>query len=86
MRAVQIYRNFEIGKLIKLIMLDTRIIGRSPQNASLAAVNVRAPRIASHCADSSVRSLAVHAHLEAVGLTSLHAAAITAAANTGMHV
>jgi alkaline phosphatase D len=35
----QIYRNFEIGKLIKLIMLDTRIIGRSPQNASLAAVN-----------------------------------------------
>jgi hypothetical protein len=42
-RAVQIYRNFEIGKLIKLIMLDTRIIGRSPQNASLAAVNVRIP-------------------------------------------
>lgn len=38
----QIYRNFEIGKLIKLIMLDTRIIGRSPQNASLTAVNVRA--------------------------------------------
>jgi hypothetical protein len=40
---LQIYRNFEIGKLIKLIMLDTRIIGRSPQNASLTAVNVRLP-------------------------------------------
>ena len=25
--AVQIYRNFEFGKLMKLIMLDTRIIG-----------------------------------------------------------
>jgi hypothetical protein len=24
---MQIYRNFEIGKLIKLIMLDTRVIG-----------------------------------------------------------
>jgi hypothetical protein len=25
--SLQIYRNFEIGKLIKLIMLDTRVIG-----------------------------------------------------------
>jgi alkaline phosphatase D len=30
----QIYRNFEIGKLIKLIMLDTRIIGRDLQNGT----------------------------------------------------
>jgi hypothetical protein len=29
---LQIYRSFEIGKLIKLIMLDTRIIGRNLQN------------------------------------------------------
>ena len=36
--TLQIYRSFEIGKLIKLIMLDTRIIGRSLQNIS--AVNV----------------------------------------------
>jgi phosphodiesterase/alkaline phosphatase D-like protein len=28
---VQIYRNFEIGKLIKLIMLDTRVIGAPAQ-------------------------------------------------------
>ena len=56
MLAVQIYRNFEIGKLIKLIMLDTRIIGRSPQNASLAAVNVWAPGIASSCADPNSRN------------------------------
>ena len=26
-RALQIYRNFEFGKLMKLVMLDTRIIG-----------------------------------------------------------
>ena len=30
--SLQIYRSFEIGKLIKLIMLDTRIIGRNLQN------------------------------------------------------
>ena len=29
---MQIYRSFKIGKLIKLIMLDTRIIGRNLQN------------------------------------------------------
>jgi alkaline phosphatase D len=33
----QIYRNFEIGKLIKLIMLDTRVIGRDLQNATDAS-------------------------------------------------
>ena len=27
--VLQIYRNFEIGKLVKLIMLDTRVIGES---------------------------------------------------------
>lgn len=35
----QIYRNFEIGKLIKLIMLDTRVIGRDIQNATDALVS-----------------------------------------------
>ena len=40
--SLQIYRNFEIGKLIKLIMLDTRVIGahmvrKSPENLSVVA-------------------------------------------------
>ncbi len=34
----QIYRNFEIGKLLKLIMLDTRVIGRDIQNTTDASV------------------------------------------------
>lgn len=35
----QIYRSFEIGKLLKLIMLDTRIIGRDIQNITDASVS-----------------------------------------------
>jgi phosphodiesterase/alkaline phosphatase D-like protein len=34
---VQIYRNFEIGKLIKLIMLDTRVIGEDRQLGSFCS-------------------------------------------------
>jgi phosphodiesterase/alkaline phosphatase D-like protein len=41
--TLQIYRSFEIGRLIKLIMLDTRIIGRSLQNISAVNVSPRAP-------------------------------------------
>jgi PhoD-like phosphatase len=37
--APQIYRSFDIGKLAKLIMLDTRIIGRDPLSASAVDVN-----------------------------------------------
>jgi alkaline phosphatase D len=33
----QIYRNFEVGKLLRLITLDTRIIGRDEQNNSIIA-------------------------------------------------
>jgi hypothetical protein len=29
--VLQIYRNFEVGKLLRLITLDTRIIGRDEQ-------------------------------------------------------
>ena len=35
---LQIYRNFEFGKLMKLIMLDTRIIGRSLQDYNKSTV------------------------------------------------
>lgn len=37
--APQIYRSFDIGKLVKLIMLDTRVIGRYLQNAAAANVS-----------------------------------------------
>ena len=37
---LQIYRNFEFGKLMKLIMLDTRIIGRDVQNYNASRVRI----------------------------------------------
>ena len=37
---MQIYRNFEFGKLLKLIMLDTRVIGRDQQNYTARAVSL----------------------------------------------
>ena len=38
--SLQIYRNFEFGKLMKLIMLDTRIIGRDVQDYNKSTVRV----------------------------------------------
>jgi phosphodiesterase/alkaline phosphatase D-like protein len=43
MCAAQIYRNFEVGKLLRLITLDTRVIGRDEQ-VGHPCVAVRRPR------------------------------------------
>ena len=82
---MQIYRNFEIGKLIKLIMLDTRIIGRSPQNASLAAVNVRAPGMFP-CYAIPICSALLCMHDWRTGTYIATHCSCCTAAGTGMHV
>ena len=38
---LQIYRNFEVGKLLRLITLDTRIIGRQEQVERAAVLACR---------------------------------------------
>ena len=53
---LQIYRSFEIGKLIKLIMLDTRIIGRQLQNFTDRLVSRGSVCAVQGSANTAVRS------------------------------